>query len=127
MVDNGSGASGEQSGRDESGLTPAQRTWFEHMRQCEHEGLTYKAYCQREGLKVGGLYAARKVLRDMESVEATPESSTSPPRFAAVRLAHADEVGTVEVLLPNGVRMRVSFASVDDLMRMVQDLGRLGR
>ena len=52
-----------ESGRDELGLTPAQRAWREHIWRCEEEGLTYKAYCQREGLKVGGLYAARKVLR----------------------------------------------------------------
>ncbi len=127
MADSGNGTSSARNGRDESGLTPAQRTWLEHMRQCEDEGLTYKAYCQREGLKVGGLYAARKVLRGMELVEAASESSTSPPRFAAVRLSHGEEAGTVEVLLPNGVRMRVSFTRVDDLTRMVQDLSRLGR
>ena len=114
-------------GRDETGLTPAQRAWLGHIRRCEEEGLTYKAYCQREGLKVGGLYAARKVLRGFGCAPAQPAPSTSPPRFAAVRLAHAPVVGTLEVMVANGVQMRVSLSSVEDIARLVQDLSRLGR
>jgi hypothetical protein len=122
---NGAGEAG--GGRDDSGLTPAQRAWRDHIRRCEEEGLTYKAYCQREGLKVGGLYAARKVLRGADSGGAVPTPPTSPPRFAAVRLAHADAPGTVEVLLTNGVQLRVSLASVEAIGRLVQELGRLER
>ena len=126
MTDKGNGV-GMAGGRDESGLTPAQRSWREHIQRCEDEGLTYKAYCQREGLKVGGLYAARKVLRGNLRAEPSPSPSTSPPRLSAVRLAHAEVAGTVEVLLANGVQLRVSLSSVEDVTRLVQSLGRLER
>lgn len=118
---------GAGGGRDEAGLTPAQREWLGHIRRCEEEGLTYKAYCQREGLQVGGLYAARKVLRGFGCAPAQPAPSISPPRFAAVRLAHAPVAGTLEVMLANGVQMRVSLSSIEDIARLVQDLSRLGR
>lgn len=94
MTVNGSEEGKQTSGRDEFGLTPAQRTWLEHMKQCEAEGLTYKAYYSREGLKVSGLYAARKVLRERVSAETPVTPLSSPPRFAAVRLAHGDAGGT---------------------------------
>ena len=125
MSGNGNEKTANGGGRDEMGLTPAQRTWLEHMRQCETEGLTYKAYCQREGLSVGGLYAVRKKLRGVDSVDAPSASSASPPRFAAVRVAHPDDVGTADVLLPNGVQMRVTLHDVDGLVRLVQGLSRL--
>ncbi len=112
------------SGRDEAGLTPAQRTWLEHMNQCEEEGLTYKAYCRREGVKVGGLYAARKVLRAGVSAE-TP--SASPPRFAAVRLAHEPSGRTAQLVLPNGVQLHVTLQGVDDVVQLVQSLLHLPR
>ena len=125
MSVNGDEKTGNGGGRDEMGLTPAQRTWLEHMRQCEAEGLTYKAYCQREGLSVGGLYAVRKKLRDVDAVDASPASPASPPRFAAVRLAHPEGIGTADVLLPNGVQMRVTLHDVDGLVRLVQGLSQL--
>lgn len=120
-------AAGTGDGRDETGLTPAQREWLGHIRRCDEEGLTYKAYCRREGLRVGGLYAARKVLRGFDHGTAHPVPSTSPPRFAAVRLAHGPVTGTLEVMLANGVQLRVSLSSVEDITRWVQALSRLGR
>ena len=90
----------------------------------DESGLSYKTYCQREGLKVGALYAARKVLRRCGSRR---EPSTSPPRFAAVRLAQPTPVGSAHVILPNGVQMAVSVSDIDDLARLVQALARLPR
>jgi hypothetical protein len=116
---------GKDEGRDESGLTPAQRTWLEHIRVCEAEGLTFKAYCQREGLPVGGLYSARRKLRGCAGIAAQP--ATSPPRFAAVRLAHRESDTSVDVLLPNGVQFRATLPDGDALARLVEGLGRLAR
>ncbi len=127
MADSGIEKSVSEGGRDEWGLALAQRTWLEHIQQCEAEGLTYKAYCKREGLKVGGLYAARKKLRDVELTGSAPASSEPPPRFAAVRLAHRDEIGTVEVLCPNGVQMRITLHDVDGVVRLVRGLGQLSK
>jgi hypothetical protein len=125
MASNGTEVAKSEGSRDGTGLTPAQRSWLEHIRQCEAEGLTYKAYCQREGLKVGGLYAARKVLRGHDDAQASWAASGSPPRFAAVRLSHPDEGGTVEVLLPNGVQMRVTVHCVDAVVRLIQGVSHL--
>ena len=35
MSDSAKGSAKEVNGRDESGLTPAQRTWLSHIGQCE--------------------------------------------------------------------------------------------
>ena len=143
MSDGTNGKGARESWRDEAGLTPAQRTWLEHIRQCDEEGLTYKAYCEREGLEVGGLYSARRKLlkrgRMASAAGASPRppragaspwppragASPWPPRFAAVRLAQPDVAGTVEVMLPNGVQMRATLHDADGLVRLVQGLGQL--
>ena len=122
MSGNEKGSAREVNGRDESGLTPAQRTWLSHIGQCEAEGLSYKAYCQREGLKVGGLYAARKVLR-AANVSAAP----SPARFAAVRLAQPDGTGLAQVSLPNGVQVSVTVDTIEALVELVRGLDQLRR
>ncbi len=127
MTVKGNEESTATSSRDEAGLTPAQRTWLEHMKQSEAEGLTYKAYCSREGLKVGALYAARKVLRERASTDTQTTSLSSPPRFAAVRLAHGDAPGTVQVVLPNGVQIHVALNAIDDVVQLVQSLIQLSR
>ena len=117
MENNGTEAKAN-GGRDENGLTPAQRTWLDHIRQCETEGMTFAAYCSREGLPVSGLYAARKTLREKGTVARDGKRRRgSPPRFAAVRLAHRDDVGTVEVLCPDGVQMRITLHDVDRVVR----------
>ena len=36
-------------------------------------------------------------------------------------------VGTLGVMLANGVQMRVSLSSIEEITRLVQDLSRLGR
>ena len=112
----------EGGGCDGAGLTPAQRRWLSHIRRCQAEGLTYKAYCEREGLEVGGLYAARRRMRRRQSPLV---AVTSPPRFAAVRLAQPAPVGSAHVMLPNGVQLAVSISDIDDLVRLAQSLGRL--
>ena len=122
MADRGKRAEAGRGVRDESGLTPAQQTWAAHIRQAEAEGLSFKAYCGREGLSVGGLYAARKALRANDLGVAEP-----PPRFAAVRVAQGSEPRAAYVLLPNGVQLSVSVSGVDELVHLAQGLGQLAR
>ena len=122
MGHGGADAEGLESSRDELGLTPAQRSWLTHIEQCEAEGLTYKAYCQREGLNVGGLYSARKKLRSAAESETVP--APSPPRVAAVRVAHVVAGHGAEVLLPNGVQIRVTLPDVDGLVEFVRGLAK---
>lgn len=117
---------GTESYRDEAGLTPAQRTWLEHIRQSEAEGLSFKQYCSREGLAVQSLYTARKALRNKGMLSAPDASpAASPPRFAAVRLAQPSSPVTADALLPNGVQLRVSCETGEQLTALVNTLAKL--
>ena len=122
MAANGKDSSGKSDSRDEAGLTPAQRAWATHIQQAEAEGLSFRAYCGREGLNVGGLYAARKVLRGTKA-----EVATSPPRLAAVRLSQPGPTSTAQVRLPNGIEVTVSLEGLDDVTHLVLGLSQLGR
>jgi hypothetical protein len=43
-------------------LTQIQRSWLEHLRRAEQQGVTLVQYAQSAGIKVGGLYEARRTL-----------------------------------------------------------------
>lgn len=82
-------------------LTPRQRLWIEHLRQCAERGQSLSAYAAEHGLKLGSLYEAKSELR-RRGIWPTPS-----PRFVRVqpvRAAEAAPLPTVyRVSLPNGV------------------------
>ena len=46
-----------------SSLTPRQRFWVEHLRQCAERGQSLSAYAVEQRLKVSSLYEAKSQLR----------------------------------------------------------------
>jgi hypothetical protein len=126
MVINGSSDAATNSYRDEDGLTPTQRTWLEHIERCEAESVSFKSYCAREGLSSASLYDARKTLRRKGVLSSTAlKAAAAPPRFAAVRLSQPSAGVATEVLLPNGVQLRVSCTSVADVDALIGSLSKL--
>ena len=111
--------------RDEQGLTRTQRRWLEHIGKCDEEGLSYQAYCVREGLGVKGLYAARKKLAAKGLLPSKRVVASSPPRFAAVRLSQPAASVSFEALLPNGVQVRLSCADTATAVPFIGALSRL--
>ena len=127
-----SGFDDSSNGRDHDGigLTPKQRDWLKHIRQCDEEGLTLQAYCTREGLGVKGMYAARKILivkgrLPVKRAVPAPSAAATPPRFAAVRLSQPNAAVTIEALLPNQVQVRVSCHNASAATSLIESLARL--
>jgi len=56
-------------GPSEAQLTPGQRKGLQHLRAAEQSGETIKAYAERQGLSVHGLYQAGKSLRRLGVLE----------------------------------------------------------
>ena len=84
-----------------SQLTPRQRFWVEHLRQCAKRGQSLSAYAAEHGLKVGSLYEAKSQLR---RCGLCPTPSPQFVRVQPVRPAEAPPLPTVyRVSLPNGV------------------------
>lgn len=74
----------------EAELKPREQAYFEHVRRAKEQGLTLKAYCQREGLNVRSLYSVRRELVDKGLVPRTLAPKTPkqrPGKFVAVRVA----------------------------------------
>lgn len=84
-----------------SSLTPRQRIWIEHLRECAERGQSLSAYAVERGLKVGSLYEAKSQLRRRGL---WPIPSAQFVRVQPVRRAEAAPLPTVfRVSLPNGV------------------------
>ena len=104
----GRGGDVEVAVANEARLTTKQGGWLEHIRRCESQGLSFPKYCEREGLNVNQLYAARRVLIDKGCLPGKEPTVCEAPRFAAVRLSQPNASLTLEVLLPNHVQVRIS-------------------
>lgn len=71
-------------------LTAREQAYFEHRDQAKEQGLTLTAYCQKVGLNVRRLYAARRALVEKGVVPRTLAPRTQqgrPSQFVAVHLA----------------------------------------
>ena len=84
-----------------SPLTPRQRFWVEHLRQCAARGQSLSAYAAEQGLKVSSLYEAKAQLR-RRGLWPLPA-----PQFVRVQTVPPAEAALVptmfRVSLPNGV------------------------
>lgn len=74
---------------------PRHEFWFEHLRRCQEEGLTLKAYAQREGLTLSVLYGWSK--RYQQQIIGTTE------RFARVALSTTDSANRYRLRFPSGL------------------------
>ena len=82
-------------------LTPRQRFWVEHLRQCAERSQSLSAYAAEYGLKVGSLYEAKSQMRRRRL---WPVPAPQFVRVQPVRPAEASPPPTVfRVSLPNGV------------------------
>jgi hypothetical protein len=96
-----------------------ERFWRRTIRQQQSSGLTIRAFCLREGLKIGAFRWWRQALarRDREP-SATPagdredETTEAVPAFLPVRLVDLEAASSrpsppIEIILPTGPTVRV--------------------
>jgi transposase len=96
-----------------------EKFWRRAMRQQQHSGLTVRAFCLREGPKIGAFRWWRQALarRDREP-SATPagdqegEPTEAVPAFLPVRLVDLEAASPrpsppIEIVLPTGPTVRV--------------------
>ena len=84
-------------------LTPRQRFWIEHLRQCAERRQSLLAYATEQDLKVGSLYEAKSQLR-RRGLWPVPAPQFVRVQPEPVRPTAAAPLPTVfRVSLPNGV------------------------
>jgi transposase len=96
-----------------------EKFWRRAMRQQQHSGLTVRAFCLREGPKIGAFRWWRQALahRDREpsatpAVDRDGEPTKAAPAFLPMRLVDLETASPqpwppIEVVLPTGLTIRV--------------------
>lgn len=105
---------------------PAVRAlWQERLHRFEKSGLSAAAFCAQQRLSLPSFYAWRRRLR-----QATPDPAPAPtaaqtaPRFLPVRVLPAPAASAVELVLPQGVVLRlVPGCDLAFVRSVVQSLG----
>jgi hypothetical protein len=102
------------------------RHWQQRLQRFERARLTVAAFCAAENISPASFYHWRRILRRgaTQSRETTLERSMGGGRhaFVPVRVVAA---ATIEVRLPNGVRLAVPAADHAALETVVAAVGRL--
>ncbi|EHL32772.1 IS66 family insertion sequence element accessory protein TnpA [Legionella drancourtii] len=94
--------------------SPHHQIWQEHIRAWEKSGLSQKAYCNEQGIKLATFGLWRKRLR-------TPEQE----RISFIKASpRAQEEGTpgnvvLQLVLPNGVRLGLNEDINEQLLHQV--------
>lgn len=92
-------------------MSQARQYWAEHLAAIEAEGVSTKAYAEREGLAAASLYFWRRRLK-AEGAAILAEAAARPPaRFLAVRVAPpvaADAQRPCTVVLPAGLHLELA-------------------
>lgn len=103
------------------------RVWQERLQRFERGRLTVAAFCRAEGVSPASLYQWRRMVRQGDP--ATSRTRTQDRSAAIGRQAFVPvnvvATATVEVHLPNGVRLAVSAADPAALEAVVAAVGRL--
>ncbi len=99
-------------------LTERQRAWLEHLRACRAQGLSLKAYAQRQGLNLQRFYQWNRRLKRLGLA-----ATDAPVSFAAVRVSAARAVtGSQRLHFPNGLMLEwdgsADLALVEHLLRL---------
>ena len=104
-----------------SSLTPRQRFWIEHLRQCAERGLSLSAYAVEQGLKVSSLYEAKSQLRRRRGLSPVPAPQFV--RVQPVRIAEAFSPPPMfRVSLPNGVVVEASGGELSAVLSAAAQL-----
>jgi hypothetical protein len=99
-------------------LTERQRAWLEHLRACRAQGLSLKAYAERQGLNLQRFYHWNRRLKRLGLA-----ATDAPVSFAAVRVSAARAVtGSQRLHFPNGLMLEwdgsADLALVEHLLRL---------
>jgi len=89
---------------------PRREFWFEHLRRCQEEGLTLKAYAQRAVLTLSVLYGWSKRYKQQRGISR---------QFTRVALSTSDSASRYCLRFPSGLALEWE-GSVD-----TRELGRL--
>lgn len=85
--------------------TERQRFWLAHLKACEEQQVSLKAYACEHELSVSALYAARSAMKQRASTS-KPQPRSVKSTLVPVRVASPPSI--VRVLLPNGIVVDVS-------------------
>lgn len=96
----------------------------DHLVAIAAEGITVKAYAQREGVSLSALYDERRRERTQRSRSADVRGS----RFIAVQVAPSPAADGCQVLIGEQVRLQLAQLPTPDwIARLVRDLAREAR
>ena len=69
--------------------------WFDHLQRCRSEGITLKAYAQREGLTLSALYGWSKRYQKAHAPQA--------PGFIRATIDQSQRPGSYRLHFPDGL------------------------
>ena len=84
-----------------STTTSRQDFWLSHRRRAKDQGLSLRAYAQREGISLASLYATRP---------AVPHHASRPSGHAGFAAVHVAGIAGCQLSLPGGVSLRLPEA-----------------
>jgi transposase len=88
-------------------MSTVEGEWSKRLEAIEAEGISTKAYAQREGLSAASLYYWRgRLAREMREAEAIATSSVK--QFVAVQLSAASEAVRCTLVVAPGVRLELA-------------------
>ena len=102
----------------------SRRIWQERLQRFERGRLTVAAFCRAEGVSPASLYQWRRILRLGGPAARLTRTPAAIGRQAFVPV-NVVATATVEVHLPNGVRLAVPAADPAALEAVVAAVGRL--
>ena len=86
-------------------MTSGEEYWSEHLAVIEAEGITTKAYAEREGLAVGSLYEWR---RRLKSDQSKPKRRQRSGGFVPVQVRRTSEAIGCTLVIGAGMRLELS-------------------
>jgi hypothetical protein len=99
------------------------QVWQQRLRRFEQGDLTVAAFCQAEGVSVASFQYWRRILGHRAVARRQPRPTRiSRQAFLPVKIVGA---ATIEIHLPNGVRLMVPAGDVVTLEAAVAAVGRL--
>ena len=98
------------------------RLWQQRLQRFEQGRLTVAAFCQAEEVSPAAFYHWRRILRRGPAPTPVRPAATRGHTFVPVEVVAA---ATIEVYLPNGVRLAVSAADRAALEAVVAAVSRL--
>ena len=86
-------------------MTNGRKYWSGHLAAIEAEGVTTKAYAEREGLAVGSLYEWRRRLKSGQPTQRRPQGGVG---FVSVQVRPVSEPMGCTLAIGAGVRLELS-------------------